>query len=799
MEFKHSKLSKSEWCGIEIPVSTKESYVIDIIKNGWRDRSYKINNTPTIASYMKITYTDTLDYFIFDAYLKDTISKYMTKYSCHVVPPVKKGTYKMNSSDTIRFKNMDEIIKENDSKLYEFCLMKLFCRMLKNRHLGRTWSADYYTLYNLSKCSILNCNKILTFYIDTILERFYTNQIVKDLIYNNYILKQSTIISSYADMKLYAHQCEIFEELQNNTNSKLILYSSPTGTGKTLTPIGISEGKRVIFLCAARHVGIALARACISSNKKIAIAYGCESEDDIRLHYFAAKDFNKDNKSGRIRNVDNKNGINVEIMITDIGSYLHSMNYMMKFNDKRDIVLYWDEPTITMDYHTHIIHEEIRKIWIDNIIPNIVLSSATLPNDHELSQTFNDFKNRFPNPIIVSIKGENSGKSIPIVGPDGNVYAPHLLFEDHNEMLCSISHCRDKKTLLSYIDLTEVTKFIYIMHYTFSLYHKCTNLEDAITCMDDMTITNIKLYYLDLLEAIYPEKWGEIYLYMHTNNNPRYPDTFHVTTRDSHTLTYGPTICITNDVEKISNYCLKDANIPASVVKKIIQDINKNNSISKEIRNIESKIEDKTMKDIVSGNNKKLTNDRGNPEVSELRDKLNKLVKQIRPVKLPSVYIPNTYDHMMRYVRSDHPQKDSFTCDISEEITETIMLMDDIETKWKLLLLMGIGVFMNFKNTKYMEIMKELASNQKLYMIVAGQDFIYGTNYQFCHSFITKDLSDMTQEKIIQAIGRVGRNKADHVYSIRFRDMDTIKKIFRKDNVNQEAINMSRIFNSITI
>ena len=39
---------------------------------------------------------------------------------------------------------------------------------------------------------------------------------------------------------------------------------------------------------------------------------------------------------------------------------------------------------------------------------------------------------------------------------------------------------------------------------------------------------------------------------------------------------------------------------------------------------------------------------------------------------------------------------------------------------------------------------------QKLYLIIASDDFIYGTNYQFCHSYIARDLGDMSQEKAIQ-------------------------------------------------
>jgi hypothetical protein len=141
-------------------------------------------------------------------------------------------------------------------------------------------------------------------------------------------------------------------------NKKRILLTLATGTGKTLSPIGLSSEYKVIFVCAARHVGLALAKSAISIGKKIAFAFGCDSVDDIRLHYFAAKDYVKHNATGRdikyrdgSRKVDNSVGDNIEIMITDIKSYLCAMHYMIAFNkrDQHKLITYWDEPTITMD------------------------------------------------------------------------------------------------------------------------------------------------------------------------------------------------------------------------------------------------------------------------------------------------------------------------------------------------------------------------------------------------------------------------------------------------------------------
>jgi len=133
---------------------------------------------------------------------------------------------------------------------------------------------------------------------------------------------------------------------------------------------------------------------------------------------------------------------------------------------------------------------------------------------------------------------------------------------------------------------------------------------------------------------------------------------------------------------------------------------------------------------------------------------------------------------------------------VTEDDIEKIMLIDGIDDIWKLLLMMGIGVFATHDSVRYTEIMKNLAHEQKLYLIIASTDFIYGTNYQFCHGYIAADLEGMSQEKTIQAMGRVGRNKLQHDYTIRFRNDSIIYKLFKHDAFKPEVENMAKLFSS---
>ena len=236
----------------------------------------------------------------------------------------------------IRIKNsVKKINKTTD--LYEFLLIKNIKQFLKKNNNLK----NYYTLTQLLKNNIYNINKYVLEYVNYILKTYKKKINIHDLIKKAYdYIERNDIMLKYNDIQLYSHQKQLLS-IVNNNKSSLVLYQAPTGTGKTITPLGIT--KKVIFVCAAKHIGLQLAKACISMEIPIAIAFGCNDASDIRLHYFAAKDFIKNRKTGGIFRVDNSVGDKVEIIISDIQSYLYSMNYMLAFNKEEDVVWFWDE------------------------------------------------------------------------------------------------------------------------------------------------------------------------------------------------------------------------------------------------------------------------------------------------------------------------------------------------------------------------------------------------------------------------------------------------------------------------
>jgi hypothetical protein len=596
----------------------------------------------------------------------------------------------------------------------------------------------------------------------------------------------------------------------------------------------------------ARHIGLALAKSAISMEKKVAFAFGCESAADIRLHYFAALEYSKNRRSGGIGKVDNSVGDNVEIMICDVQSYITAMHYMLAFNDAESIITYWDEPTITMDYETHELHEKIHKNWAENKIPTVVLSCATLPEPHEIQPVFDDFRDKFDGAETHSITSFDCKKSIPILNKDGFCVLPHFMYQEHNEMIQCARYCEKNKTLLRYFDLREIIRFIeYINENAFvnESYSIDSYFSENIA---NITMNGLKEYYLNILMHIDEDKWPNIYKYMISTRSHKYgrsATTFTktksvenkqspvsgssltrttsvaippqqksksssgsgilLTTSDAYTLTDGPTIFLADDVSKIGTFYVQQSNIAPSVFESILLKITKNNELITRIEELESAINQQESKTVTVNDGKKSEQKTGDARESGrlckesqiMMDEINKLRKEVRLVSLDPMFVPNTKPHQQLWTPDNDVHDNAFVSNIGEDNAKRIMLLN-IENHLKVLLLLGIGMFIDNLHVEYMEIMKQLAEQQRLFIIIASTDYIYGTNYQFCHGFIGKDLTNMTQQKTMQAMGRIGRNNIQQDYTIRFRDDSMIDSLFKKPNDNIEARNMLKLFST---
>ena len=862
-----TKLSRAEWKSIEEPTTSNEKCILQVINDGYKDINKKTNNTGTIISITKLEQNPEIDFYLYDKFLKPDIKTIIEKYGKNNKEleqfQIKENTLrKLKSIDLLRIKHVETNISENKTKMFEYLLLD-FCReLIKSIYKKDNNHAFYlYTLIQLKKNTIQHINQYMITFWDLVIHIGKQTTDLKSILINSGdFIEKNKYLLQYEDLSLFPHQKELFSFCRNYQETpKLILYTAPTGTGKTLSPIGLSEGYRILFVCVARHVGLSLARSAISLEKKVAFAFGCETASDIRLHYFSAVDYSINKRSGGIGKVDNSNGRNVEIMICDAQSYLTAMYYMLSFNTPEQLLTYWDEPTITLDYIDHPLHEVIKNNWQQNKIPNMILSCATLPREEELPDTISNFRCSFPGAKIHTITSYDCKKSIPILNKDGYCVLPHMLYNNITQVRECALFCENNKTLLRYFDLSEILRFIdYI-----SSEYLSDNLQvnNYFSDISEITMNSLKIYYLEILKYLScvwqnrDTEWIKIYNHLKITQNRKFDSSSlnltktqsvcggsnimkssstsssskitkskseqqfqnpvkpkpHIvpegaqgillTTVDAYTLTDGPTIFLAEEMEMISNFYIKTSKIPEGMLQMISQTIIDNDRILKEIDGLDAMMEKKLqVKDnsdptnnsgsSSSSKNEKKTWD---VETENLMDKITMLRKKIRYVSMDPQYIPNTIPHQKIWTPTREIYPNAFMPTIEEETVREIMNLE-IDRSFKILVLLGIGVLIKQKNPQYEEIVKRLADQQRMLLILASSDYIYGTNYQFCHGMIGKDLKNMTPQKTLQAMGRIGRNNIQQEYTVRFRSDEMIHGLFTTPIINLEAVNMEKLF-----
>ena len=943
MDLTQKKLSKAEWNNVEVPFPDEEKNILKMIISGFHNIHIRENNSTSLLSLMKLDPSIVgLEVYLFKEYfekkVKDMIKKYASLVGKYEIPIKQKDQKnKLKKGDHMRINNINKKMDQKSDNVFENILLQYCENILQHIEKRSDKYAFYlYTLIQIKKATIRNLNQYVIHFSDYVVQQTIQKLRMNDVLKQAYMfIEKNPDLLKYEDNVLYKHQKDIFQlfqynwekqdnEIENNNlkiaamnrvQSKLVLYTAPTGTGKTLTPLGLSEGYRMIFICAARHVGLALAKSAVCMGKRIGIAFGCETADDIRLHYFAASEYSINKRSGGIGKVDNTVGDKVQIMICDIKSYLIAMHYMLaftptntesvdiessisginhklqnlkplyekaseeddqdtlqqlkenlvkltnektmlqeqlsKFKPDYDLITYWDEPTIAMDYDDHPLHELIKKVWSENTISKVVLSCATLPHEDDIQETLNAFQVKFPSAEINTITSFDCKKSIALLNQYCKSTLPHLLYSNHEELQECVIHCNKNKSLLRYFDLVEIINFVDLIHVKNAVPEHLLMENYFENNIANITMNSLKQYYLHLLKYVSKEQWNDIHSHLLENQTMKFNDTssikkfrsvespkkpgaplsrmqsisvgenyekkvnmpanitgLHITTNDAQTLTDGPTIYLANNIENIGRYYIRQTNLPERVFSTLSKQIAQNSAIQKELTKLETKLEDlqekrensmKSTKDVESSGKKKNKTSKINaredhsPEIVKLNNAIEILQNQIGVVSLDERYIPNSIEH--QNIWHSKVINNAYKPNICDEDVCEIMALD-VDDEKKLLLLLGIGMFTdeNKTNPRYMEIMKRLAYEQHLYVILASSDYIYGTNYQFCHGYIGKDLRNMTQQKTIQAMGRIGRNKMQQEYTIRFRDDNMLYQLFKAPVENKEANVMNRLF-----
>jgi len=997
MDFTQKKLTRAEWESIEIPIAPNEKEIVQMICRGYHSLTIRENAHTSLFSLIKIPPTKEMEYALYQKYFQPWIALLFTHFPTAPCPcdsqhdlnkllEIGKSTQSvpLKSADKIRMQHLDETIQQNRANIFEYTLLEL-CHALvapslppysfssttlasnsasnsvqtnnknpekksKNPEKVKSKSSEkpratlhppifyVYTLNQLKKTSIQHKNIYVLRFVEQVLKRYQTEHASTDVLFHAYeCIEKNPYLIQYEDRTLFPHQKRLFQICKTTPeNPKLILYIAPTGTGKTLSPIALAEGFRVIFVCVARHVGFALAQTAISVGRKIATAFGCDTADGIRLHNHSAKEFIRNKRSGGIGKIDHTVGDNVELMICDVQSYIPAMYYMMSFHDPSTLVTFWDEPTITLDKELPAdvlqldstntqeeaakgavdnipqpldappsagksIAQMIHRIWTENRIPRMILSCATLPREEEILPVLSDFRSRFEDAEIHTISSVDCRKSIGLLNSTGFPVLPHCLFQNYDDLMDCVRFCEEDLTTLRYFDLREMIRFLRLLRDSPDATAEMSDALKFHVALDKITLQEVKQQYLHVLKIIPEEDWPTWFTLSQQSHPPRWirPTTtttgnnlrkinssssamsdsaanagkplskIHsvdgslfsyssampapaiekglqniptapsstpasdpyagilLTTADAYTLTDGPTIYLAENVEKIGQFYIQQSHISPAVFQNIQTKIQHNDRLAKEITRLETELELEYAKKNASlgaaeeksggkapaagggGGGKTLAESK---ITEHLSDQISLLRSQICNVSLEPVYIPNHPTHLNLWCPPDNgklpmatsaPHSTPYYVPLDEQVVRQIMTLD-IEAYMKLLLLMGIGVFpkvsaehaMPEAQFQYLELMKGLAKEQRLYLIIANSDYIYGTNYQFCHGIIGKDLTNMTQQKQKQAMGRIGRHNVQQEYTVRFRNDDLIRQLWTRPSRNVEAENMCLLFSS---
>ena len=756
-----SKLTKAEWCSIEVPLPPTEQRIIEFLGKASHTPDKIEHSVITLLDYLKLPQNAAVDLFLCHKYFALEMKKLKFK-----LPP--KEQIKLKKADQIR---LNTNVEQIPTTLYD-CILLDICK------LTLTNPDHYYTLYQLFSYNIPNLN----IYIKQCIQELLQSHVfpLQKLVFNSVvILENNSYLYKYKPLQLYEHQKQLFR-ICAQPHAKLILYTAQTGQGKTLSPLGACNFyDAVIFMCAHRHIALALARAAIAVKKKIATAFGAKSKEDVKLHYYAVTKCTRDKRNGKIKQVDNSEGHKVEMIICDIDSFVHAKEYMLQYKQGNKMMVWLDEPTITLDYENHPLHELYHKNWQSNTeITTVVLSSATLPAD--MDTTIASFKSKFVDAQIYTVSSYDTSKTVQLLNAENQIEMPHYHCPTYVELQKCIVFLESKRLIMKYIDLRAIVQFLqrHTSNVDFSYFKS----------VQDVSIENIKRFYIHVLKTFTEDSWSTVYKAELASRISLTP-TIEFCTKDAHTLEHGPTIYITSDVDNVAKYCIKTASIPDSVLSTILKNLGHNAVISDKITQLEKDLEDANSKE--EDKEKKMLKNQLTPEVKAIQNKITELHEQILPMVLPDEFIPNKKAHLIKYGHLDKLET-AFSSNIDPTTAKEILSLD-IDNKWKLLLLMGIGVFAKHTNSKYMEIMKQLATQQYLFMIIADSDYIYGTNYLFCQGYIGNGMQ-LTPEKIIQAIGRIGRGQQGQQNSIRFRNIHDVQLLFLPQEHNPEVDNIKKIY-----
>jgi hypothetical protein len=141
MDLSQTKLTKTEWVSIEIPVCEEEKKILGLIHDGYENLNIRENEHSSIMSLMKMEFKQEIEIYIYKKYFEKNIiaislsMKLDYSTNKNIDSKVLKNPKK---SDMIRLNHMDKNIENQKEKIFEFTLLR-FCNSLSKVSKKKKW------------------------------------------------------------------------------------------------------------------------------------------------------------------------------------------------------------------------------------------------------------------------------------------------------------------------------------------------------------------------------------------------------------------------------------------------------------------------------------------------------------------------------------------------------------------------------------------------------------------------------------------------------------------------------------
>jgi len=161
MDLRQKRLTAEEWDSLEIPVSTNEKKILNLIYNGYHDVNISYNETLSIITYVKIKARNLEVYhtYFYNKYFKKTIDALLDSKGKKGAQKKRKKGGKLKKADQIRINNSDKKIELMKGNIFEFVLLNIIKKFFQDDKGKRSYY--YYTLSQLLNYKILNVNTLL--------------------------------------------------------------------------------------------------------------------------------------------------------------------------------------------------------------------------------------------------------------------------------------------------------------------------------------------------------------------------------------------------------------------------------------------------------------------------------------------------------------------------------------------------------------------------------------------------------------------------------------------------------------